>query len=168
MKKKNELLENIKYIIFGILAAYLLNLGAGIILGTDLPVVAVVSESMTHDSLTPSNHYKFLQENYNFTRNQIDSWPINGGFNKGDVLVVKGVKENELKIGDVIVYNIKGQKIPIVHRIIKIDGGIFTKGDHNPAADGWTPTKIHGKTVFVIPYLGWPKLLLTEILVRVF
>lgn len=166
--KKSELIENIKYIIFGILAAYLLNLTLGLILQTGLPVVAVVSESMTHDSLTPFNHYKFLQDNYNFTEEQINSWPISGGFRKGDVLVVKGMEMDKLKIGDVIVYNIKGQKIPIVHRIISIDDKIVTKGDHNPVVDGWTPSKIHGRVVFVIPYLGWPKLLLTEILARVF
>ncbi|MBS3052390.1 MAG: signal peptidase I [Candidatus Aenigmarchaeota archaeon] len=166
--KKKELIENIKYIIFGILAAYLLNLLIGLILGTSLPVVAVVSESMTHDALTPLNHYKFLQENYNFTEDQINSWPINNGFRKGDVLVIKGIEESELNVGDVIVYNIKGQKIPIVHRIVKISDKIVTKGDHNPVADGWTPYKIHGKTIFVVPYLGWPKLLLTELLARLF
>ena len=152
----------------GFIAAYVINLALGMFLGTDLPVVAVVSESMTHDSNTEINHYKYLMDSYHFTREQIDSWPIKNGFLKGDVLIVKGTSEDKLKVGDVIVYNINGQRVPIVHRIMQIDGTIVTKGDHNPMTDGWTPTKVHGKVLFVVPFLGWPKLLLTQLLGKVF
>jgi signal peptidase I len=167
LKKSNkDLLETAGYILLGVIAAYLLNFGLGLVLGTDLPVVAVVSESMTHDITTPLRHYEFLEEKYNYTKEQINSWPIKGGFLKGDALVVVGTKIGDLKPGDVIVYDIEGQKTPIVHRIVKIDddADITTKGDHNPSQDPWKPTKIHGKAVAVIPFLGWPKLLLTTIM----
>ena len=165
-KSRKDLLETAGYILLGVVAAYLLNFGLGLVLGTDLPVVAVVSDSMTHDVTTPLRHYEFLEEKYGYTQETIDSWPITGGFLKGDALVVVGTKTDELKPGDVIVYDIEGQKTPIVHRIVKIENGtdITTKGDHNPSQDPWKPSKIHGKAVAVVPFLGWPKLLLTTTL----
>lgn len=153
------------YIYLGIIAALLLNksLGLSFLLNTELPVVAVVSDSMTHDSVVEKNHYRFLEKNLEYSREEIDSWPIKDGFLKGDVLIVKGISMEDLKVGEVIVYDIKGQNTPIVHRIVKIeDGQLTTKGDHNPSYDPWKPTKIHGEAIFVIPYLGWPKLLLTQ------
>ena len=164
MKIENEWVETIVYIILGVAAAYLLNFGLGLLLGTKLPIVAVVSDSMTHDSVTPVRHYQYLEENLGYSKEKVDSWSIKNGFLKGDALVVVGVSEKDLKIGDVIVYDINGQTTPIVHRIVKLDNGqIVTKGDHNPSIDPWTPIKIYGKAVVVIPYLGWPKLLLTQL-----
>jgi signal peptidase len=160
-----DTIETIGYVLLGVIAAYLLNFGLGLALGTELPVVAVVSNSMTHDSTTLETHYEYLQNNFGYNEEEINSWPISDGFYKGDVLVVKGVKENNLEVGDVIVYSIKGQATPIVHRIIDIeDDEIITKGDHNPSYDPWKPNEIYGESIFVIPYLGWPKLILTKIL----
>jgi hypothetical protein len=163
LKKTNkELLETVGYILLGVVAAYLLNFGLGVVLGTDLPVVAVVSDSMTHDVTTPLRHYEYLEEKYGYTQEELNSWPITGGFLRGDALVIVGTEIGELKPGDVIVYDIQGQSTPIVHRIVEInDGNIVTKGDHNPSTDPWEPINIHGKAVAVIPFLGWPKLLLT-------
>jgi len=165
-KSSKELLETVGYILLGVVAAYLLNFGLGLVLGTDLPVVAVVSDSMTHDVTASVRHYEYLQEKYGYTQEEVDSWPITGGFLKGDALVVIGTGIDELKPGDVIVYDIQEQSTPIVHRIVEIDedGDIITKGDHNPSHDPWAPTNIHGKAVAVIPFLGWPKLLLTTTL----
>lgn len=174
---KGELLEDIKYIIFGIITAYLLNFTLGLVLGTDLPVVAVVSGSMTHDSTTPHVHYQFLLQELNYSKEFVDSWPLKNGFHRGDVLVVKGVEEDDVEVGDVIIFDIRGQNVPIVHRVVKIkDEYLITKGDHNTNYDPdcklysgisgcWERTKIHGKAVLVIPFLGWPKLILTEILI---
>lgn len=161
---KKETMETIGYILLGVVAAYSLNFGLGLALGTDLPVVAVVSDSMTHDSTTLERHYEYLQNNFGYTQEDIESWPIKDGFFKGDVLVVKGLDPEDLKVGEVIVYNIQGQQTPIVHRIIKIENDVITtKGDHNPSYDPWKPKRIHGEAVLVIPYLGWPKLILTKI-----
>lgn len=161
---KKEIFENVKYILFGIVAAYLLNFGLGLALRTNLPIVAVVSDSMKHDSLTDVRHYDYL-EDMGYSPDEVNSWPITGGFLKGDVLVVTGVSDEDLEIGDVIVYDIEGQSVPIVHRVIDIkDGEVVTKGDHNPTYDPWKAKKIHGKAVVVVPFLGWPKLLLTQII----
>jgi len=154
------------YIILGIVVAYLMNFILGLILKTDLPVVAVVSRSMTHDETTPFVHYEWLEKHLNLTKDEIDSWPLKDGFRRGDILVVMGVNRNELKVGDVIVFSIPYQRVPIVHRIIKMeDGKIITKGDHNPGPDPWSISyeDVHGKAIFVIPYLGYVKVLVTEI-----
>ncbi|MDI6826165.1 MAG: signal peptidase I [Candidatus Aenigmarchaeota archaeon] len=165
MKREKDAIETLAYIVLGIVAAYMLNFGLGLLLGTKLPVVAVVSDSMTHDALTQVRHYQFLQENLKYAKEQIDSWPIKNGFLRGDALLVRGVPEKDLKVGDVIVYEITGQNTPIVHRIVKMENGqLTTKGDHNPTYDPWKPKKIHGKAILVIPFLGWPKLLLTQFL----
>ncbi|MCS7135402.1 MAG: signal peptidase I [Candidatus Aenigmarchaeota archaeon] len=162
--KKDEIKENIKFFITAILIVLLVNYGLGLLLKTDLPLVAVISESMTHDQTTEIVHYKFLETEYGYSRDFVESWPIKNGFRKGDVLVIKGVEREKLKVGDVIVFDIEEQKIPIVHRIIKIDGEkIITKGDHNPVPDPWEVKRIHGKVIFIIPFLGWPKLIFTYI-----
>jgi len=170
MYKGKDLMEGwvgtLIYIILGVVIAYLINFTLGLVLKTDLPVVAVVSRSMTHDETTPIVHYQWLEDNLNLTREEIDSWPLSDGFRRGDILIVVGVEEDELRVGDVIVFSIPYQRVPIVHRVIKIeDGKITTKGDHNPGPDPWRISykNIRGKAIFVIPYLGYVKVLFTEI-----
>ena len=46
MNTKKEIIEDVKYIVLGIVCALLLNKGLGLVFATDLPVVAVVSDSM--------------------------------------------------------------------------------------------------------------------------
>ena len=85
-----------------------------------------------------------------------------------------------LKDGDVIIFKPNVESIaprPIIHRIIKIeDGRIETKGDHNAnqlvGSNNFYYTdetnikesQIVGKAIFKIPFLGWPKIWLIELL----
>ena len=67
-------------------------------------------------------------------------------FHRGDLLVLSNRKKH-VDIGDVVVYNVKGRDIPIVHRVIKQhttkdtkETGVekqylLTKGDNNPTDD---------------------------------
>jgi signal peptidase I len=66
-------------------------------------------------------------------------------FHRGDLLVLNNRKK-VVDVGDVVVYNVKGRDIPIVHRVIKQhwtdkDGKgvekqyLLTKGDNNPTDD---------------------------------
>jgi len=120
---------------------------------------------MSHDSSAPIDHYQFLEQNLSYSREEIDSWPVSNGFSMGDVLIIKGVEESSLKVGDVIVFSVKELKYPIIHRIVKIEENhVFTKGDNNSVIDNIEKTKIHGKAVVLIPYLGWPKVILNCIL----
>jgi len=65
-------------------------------------------------------------------------------FHRGDLLVLSNRKQ-AVDVGDVVVYNVKGRDIPIVHRVIKQhwrrdENGtekqfLLTKGDNNPTDD---------------------------------
>ncbi|NOZ81534.1 MAG: signal peptidase I [Candidatus Micrarchaeota archaeon] len=83
--------------------------------------------------------------------------------NRGDVVIVSGAADYD--IGDIIVYRSPRVPYPIIHRIIDEKNGRFlTKGDNNPAPDGWIePSAIMGKAIFKLPALGWPKILLLKL-----
>jgi len=84
---------------------------------------------------------------------------------KGDLVVVQGGQE--IKLGDIVIYDSPIYKYPIIHRVVNIvDSGVTTKGDHNSAADPWTTrlSNIHGKAILRIPYLGWVKVGAYELL----
>ena len=66
-------------------------------------------------------------------------------FHRGDLLVLSNRKK-AVDVGDVVVYNVKGRDIPIVHRVIKQHQTshdatgvekqyLLTKGDNNPTDD---------------------------------
>ena len=158
------------YIVYagaGVFIAFLLNQGLAVALDTNYPIVAVVSSSMTHDGTTEARHYQFLEKNFNYTREQIDSWPVKDGFPIGDLPIVVGSKN--YNVGDVVVYLIPGQKVPIIHRIVKqnADGSFMTKGDHNPDFLSFEKSvkqsQVQGKVAFIIPKLGYFKVILSEI-----
>lgn len=139
--------ETVIYVVFGILLAFGINQGLAFALSTDMPVVAVESNSMV-----PT-------------------------FYKGDILIIQGVRDPKdydkfLEVGDVIVFTQSGRQIPIVHRIIKknLDGTFQTQGDANsgPIVSNSVnekrvkPEQIKGKMLIIIPYLGWVKIGITE------
>jgi len=59
----------------------------------------------------------------------------------GDVILVEGVKPEDVQVGDVIIFSRSYSANPIIHRVIQIvelDGGrraFRTKGDFNPIPD---------------------------------
>lgn len=131
----------IGYIVLGIVLAFGINQGLALALSTDMPVVAVESNSMV-----PT-------------------------FSKGDILILQGVSEGQLKIGDIIVFSPPGQATPVVHRIVMInsDGSVQTKGDANSGQLSFethiAPEQIHGRAVLILPLLGWVKIGTTEFVV---
>jgi hypothetical protein len=159
---------NIFYIALGVLCAvifYFVILRFA--LGTDLPMVAVVSNSMKHESTLEITHYQWLEKNMKYNRSYIDSWPIGNGFSVGDMPVIRG--EEGYKVGDVIVYSVPGGSAPIIHRIIKInsDGSYQTKGDNNngqwPYELSVKKEQVHGKVIFIIPKLGYFKVAVNKL-----
>ena len=132
MKKGTR--ETIIYMLIGVVLAWGINQGLAYALTTDMPVVAVESNSMV---------------------------PV---FYKGDILVLKGVDKSSYGVGDIVVYSVAGRGIPIVHRIVKLnaDGSYQTKGDANSGQLDFEhyvePRNIHGKMVAILPYLGWVKI----------
>ncbi len=85
-------------------------------------------------------------------------------FQKGDMIIVFG--NDEIKVGDIIVFSVPDRQDPIIHRVYSITGSIIqTKGDNNQYVDPWQTTlqNVKGKAVLKIPSLGWVKILFTEI-----
>lgn len=127
-------------------------------LRTDSPMMAVESDSMKH---VGDGEWREFFENRG-----IDSFgfPIQGGFEKGDMLLLQGISSpRNVIVGDVIVY--QKEPKPIAHRVIqvKIEGEMVwyvTKGDNpitNPKPDELEvePGQVIGKVVLVIPKLGY-------------
>ncbi len=135
------------------------------VLSSNTPIVAVVSNSMKHMNAEVT-YYQWSEKNLDYDRNYIDSWPVSNGFAVGDMPVIKGQEKYE--VGDVIVYSVEGIGAPIIHRIIKIndDGTYQTKGDNNsgqlPYESSVKPEQIKGKVIFIIPKIGYFKVLLNR------
>jgi signal peptidase I len=134
------------YVFLGVFLALGINLVLGQALSTDMPVVAVESNSMI-----PT-------------------------FYQGDILIIQGTQPPEnykstLAVGDVIVFSVGNRNVPIVHRIKQInpDGSFQTQGDANTGQHSFEKSivteQIHGKVVAIIPYLGWVKIGVTEYIV---
>lgn len=139
--KLGKILQQVRHsdlfdIAVAFLVAFILYQGAGYALNTDMPVVAVVS-----DSMEPSLY-------------------------RGDLIVAEG---GSPQVGDIIIYS-GPRAYPIIHRVVDVthEGGVtgyVTKGDNNAAKDPWTvsPEQIHGKAILWIPFLGYPRVLLHDI-----
>jgi signal peptidase I len=130
-----------------------------LVLGTSLPLVAVVSESMDHGYTKPvcRDYYKlcdktvlkdsFVQfdeywaacggwyETKGLSVEQFKTFPLTNGFSKGDIMILSGKKIENIEVGDIIVFQ-SAKPYPIIHRVVAIhqtsQGYTFeTKGDHN-------------------------------------
>ncbi|KAF2133301.1 signal peptidase complex catalytic subunit sec11 [Dothidotthia symphoricarpi CBS 119687] len=98
-------------------------------------------------------------------------------FQRGDLLFLwnRGL---DTQVGEIVVYNVKGKDIPIVHRVVRRYGGgetplqLLTKGDNNLADD----TELYatgqsflnrkedviGSVIGFIPFVGYVTILLSE------
>ncbi|GMH03279.1 hypothetical protein Nepgr_005118 [Nepenthes gracilis] len=101
------------------------------------------------------------------------------GFKRGDVLLLH-MNKSPIQCGEIVVFNVEGRDIPIVHRVIKVhnqretrDINILTKGDNNPVddhygriyADGqrWVERDhVIGRVTGYLPYAGWATIVMTE------
>ena len=158
-----------------ILVKWIIYPGFGLVLGTKFPIVAVVSGSMEHSGLSFENWWEEKgkwYENKDFDKEEFRWYPFHSGFNKGDIMMLRGVKPKDINIGDVVVYESLNYKNPIIHRVVEIkDNGditFVTKGDNNFDADINPITedqiKRTGKAVMRIPLLGWIKIWFVELL----
>ena len=161
-----------------VLIKFIVYPGLGFILGTDYPIVAVVSESMEHnmafDGWWDKNKGWYIERN--ITKEEFLSFSLKNGFNKGDIMVLIGKKPESLNVGDIIVFK-SNKPDPIIHRIVKKwkenDKYYFkTKGDNNKDSikgslmdeTRISEDMIIGKAVFKIPLLGYIKIIFVEIL----
>jgi signal peptidase I len=152
-----------------ILIKFVVYPGLGLLFGTQFPVVAVVSNSMEHDG--SFDDWWMSQEDlyleHNITKLEFLAYPMEDGFDKGDIIILIGTPPERLQRGDIIVYW-GGKEYPIIHRVIALgDGSLQTKGDHNRGQIINPPflderdvqhDQIIGRAVFRVPYLGWVKI----------
>lgn len=98
-------------------------------------------------------------------------------FQRGDLLFLWN-RGRDTQIGEVVVYNVKGKDIPIVHRVVRRFGGgdsplqLLTKGDNNAADDTELYARgqnflnrkedVIGSVVGYIPFVGYVTILLSE------
>ena len=125
---------------------------------TDSFWMSVTSGSMKHDDGAWRDYYTARGENsYRF--------PIQGGFERGDLLIIQGVNSvSEIAVGDVLIIDRGPDVIPLTHRVVEIweENGevrLKTKGDANAGFVSGDypiePSQILGKVVFVIPKIGY-------------
>ncbi|MBI2105649.1 signal peptidase I [Candidatus Woesearchaeota archaeon] len=106
-------------------------------------------------------------EGRKISEEEFSTFQQSNGFNIGDIFILK--KADDIKIGDVIVYNNKYSNAPIIHRVVGIEDGYYmTKGDHNADASFFErkigKEQVYGKVLLKIPYLGLVKVLFNVLL----
>ncbi len=151
-----------------LIVKFLIFPGLGWALGTSHPVVAVVSESMDHkgDFENWWERQGGWYEERNITKEEFMKYDMKDGFQKGDIIFLKG--KEEFEIGEIIVFNANSNN-PIIHRVVKKNGNYQTKGDANTDSSknlGETEIareRIIGKALFRVPLLGWVKVWASEI-----
>ena len=97
-------------------------------------------------------------------------------FSRGDAVVVEKIDSKDIKSlkklkKGTILYFSKDSNL-IIHRIVGIEYEgenrviIYTKGDNNNTVDGWTVTneEILGTVKFMVPIVGYPSVLVNELL----
>lgn len=151
-----------------------------LIMGTKLPIVIVESCSMYHtgnfEEWWDSNGNWYEQKGIN--KEQFEKFYLTNGFTKGDIFFVTGIKKENIKLGDIIIF-VSGEKNrPIIHRVID-DDNLATKGDHNQGqltiemSNEINPERIDETNIsqnqiigkvsrLKIPFLGWVKLIFFE------
>ncbi|MFH1399794.1 MAG: signal peptidase I [Candidatus Woesearchaeota archaeon] len=146
--------------------------GLGWILGTNYPIVAVVSDSMEHSGSFDSwwsIHEKFYN-NLVISKEDFIEYRFANGFNKGDIMILRGVQPEDVQIGDVIVFR-NSQPDPIIHRVVKrwtVNGTYHfqTKGDKNLASIPFSHVneidiveeRVVGRAALRIPIVGYIKI----------
>lgn len=163
----------VNVIIAFILVKFIIYPGLGFLLGTSFPVVAVVSGSMEHNGLSFDTWWEQNAEFYitrGIGKEGFKEFSFHNGFNKGDIIILVGATPQKINKGTVLVYSTHRYKYPIIHRVTKkteSEGGYTfeTKGDNNPTTDPEpvSDKQILGRAMFRIPFLGWIKILFTEI-----
>lgn len=164
-----------------VLIKFIVYPGLGLVLQTSHPVVAVVSESMEHnngfeDWWNKANNWYIAND---IKKEDFNNFPLKNGFNKGDIMVLKGKRAENIKIGDVVVFW-SAKKDPIIHRVVKKwqDNDVYyfqTKGDNyktNPMPiksafldeTKVSEEQIVGNAVLRIPLLGYIKIWFVELL----
>lgn len=157
-----------------IIIKFLVYPGLGLVLHTNSPVVAVISDSMKHNVDFDEwwAGMKTAYTGFNISKSEFRGFIMSGGFKTGDLILLKGKKPEDIRIGDVIVF--KGTTPePIIHRVVKkwkVDGAYHfsTKGDANSGQrdeeKDISPDRVVGTGWVKAPYLGYVKILFADLI----
>jgi hypothetical protein len=165
----------INIILAFVLIKFIVYPGLGLAFGTTHPIVAVVSSSMHHDvgfDIYWDKAGKWYEDK-GISEEAFRKFPMSGGFNKGDIMFLRGAKAKDVKVGDIIVFQAR-RPDPIIHRVVvknKFNSEyiIQTKGDNyltNPDSikqESLDETNIRegqiiGKAFIRVPFLGYIKI----------
>ncbi len=158
-----------------VLIKFIVYPGLGFAFNTESPVVAVVSSSMEHNGKDFDSWWSVKDRHYsqfNITKSQFQKFPMQNGFNKGDLMILRGTDVEKLKPGDIIVFK-GGESEPIIHRIVtKTKLGeqymFSTLGDNNnnqlPYEKNITKERIVGRAILRIPFLGYVRITFSYLL----
>ncbi len=87
----------------------------------------------------------------------IPSHSMEPGISAGSIVITKDVSVKDIKVGDVVLYQLNGTNV--LHRVVEITrrGMYSTKGDNNNTADPVpvAPEQIRGRLMYDVPYVGW-------------
>jgi hypothetical protein len=158
----------IKFVFFPLLS---------LVTATPLPLAIVESCSMYHQGSVFSNfdswwmRHDMKYSEIGINKSEFSGFRFEDGLNKGDIMFIVGVKPQNIKIGDIIIFD-AGQQAPVIHRVIHIkdENGTYvfsTEGDNNNGQLSFEKSinqnQVVGKAVFrLAPYLGWIKLIFFE------
>ena len=185
MKEWKQILKNVYHFIFHddsalswivnivlafVLVKFVIYPGLALLLGSSLPLVAVISGSMEHEGLDFDAWWDVngaWYEEQGISKEIFLEYRFKNGFNKGDVMVLVGA--DEVTQGDVLVYSSGTHHYRIIHRVTYIneeEHSYIIKGDNNDGADPFAVSEeqVLGKALYRIPKIGWIKILFTELL----
>jgi hypothetical protein len=168
--------------------------GLSMVLGTEYPVVAVVSCSMEHGYTNCGSGNVHLcgvegegranldqyweacgawYDEKGISKATFSTFRFKNGFNKGDIMILGGVNPEKVQPGEVLVFQSSLRVEPIIHRLITKtnESGEFTfqtKGDHNAISHSFESSisedALLGKAIFRIPFLGYVKIWFVNVL----
>ena len=156
-----------------VLIKFLVYPGLGLVLHTHSPVVAVISDSMRHNGDFDSwwTSMETAYANFNISKDDFTGFVMSNGFKRGDLIILKGKKSEDIQTGNVLVF--KGTTPePIIHRVVnkwKTGNTHFfsTKGDANSGQRDEekeiNEDRIIGTGWIKIPYVGYVKIIFTEL-----
>ena len=149
--------------------------GLGLIVGTQHPIVAVVSSSMEHNE-TFDKWWPYQNQWYSkmdISKERFETFPFKNGFNKGDIIFLIGSNPKDIRIGNIIVFQ-SAKPDPIIHRVVakwQYNEKYYfqTKGDNRLTnQESIRSTQIDetnisentviGKALFRVPWLGYVKI----------
>ncbi|MFH0870472.1 MAG: signal peptidase I [archaeon] len=160
-----------------VLIKFIVYPGLGLLLGTNYPIVAVVSNSMEHssdfDTWWQNNEDYYLA--LNITKEGFEGYPYHNGFNRGDIMFLMGKAPKDIEVGDILVFQSK-KPYPIIHRVIdKQEKGMWvfqTKGDNNRGQirdfeldeTRVLESQAIGRAAIRLPWLGFVKIWFVDLL----